>query len=264
ADGTKAIDATRIVATAPEHVHRPDRTLILGTSPRLLLVLKELDSYVAAGSEVVIVGEAVESALAGLDVDAFANMKVAFRAGDVTSRPQLDELAVTTFDHVLVLSETVGRTQELADARTTVTLLFLRDIERKSGKRVPITSEILEIENRDLASVAEADDFIVSNTLVSLMVSMVAENPHLVEVFDELFSAGGYEIYLKPADHYVTLGEVTFGTVCEAALRRDEIAIGLRFAARVKEPTFGVILNPAKHATVTLAAGDSVIVLAED
>ena len=53
---------------------------------------------------------------------------------------------------------------------------------------------------------AEADDFIVSNTLVSLMVSQVAENEHLVKVFDELFSAGGCEIYLKPATDYVRAG----------------------------------------------------------
>ncbi|MFT3697950.1 MAG: hypothetical protein QM831_32720 [Kofleriaceae bacterium] len=260
ADGKKQVDLAKIVATAPEHVHKQDRTLILGTSPRLPLVLRELDGYLAPGSEVVIVGEAV----AGLTMPALANMKATFHEGDVTSRPELDKLDVTAFDHVLVLSETVGRTQELADARTTVTLLFLRDIERTSGKRVPITSEILEIENRDLASVAEADDFIVSNTLVSLMVSMVAENPHLVEVFDELFSAGGYEIYLKPADHYVALGEVTFGTVCEAALRREEIAIGVRYGKRVKDDNFGVVLNPKKTTAIKLAAGDSVIVLAED
>lgn len=260
ADGKTKPDETKIVATAPEHVHRPDRTLILGTSPRLPLVLRELDSYVAPGSEVMIVGEAV----AGLAVDKLVNMTASFKEADVTARRELDALDVTSFDHVLVLSETVGRTQELADARTTVTLLFLRDIERRSGKRVPITSEILEIENRDLASVAEADDFIVSNTLVSLMVSMVAENPHLVEVFDELFSAGGYEIYLKPAEHYVVLGEVTFGTVCAAALRRDEIAIGVRFAKQRSEPSFGVVLNPNKRDSIRLAAGDSVIVLAED
>ncbi len=83
----------------------------------------------------------------------------------------LDTLDVTSFDHVLALSVTVGRTQEMADARTMVTLLHLRDLERIADKRVPITSEILDIGNRDLASVAEADDFIVSNTLVSLMVS---------------------------------------------------------------------------------------------
>src|SRR5678816_373022 len=115
-------------------------------------------------------------------------MTATARLGDITERAALDALDVTSFDHILVLSELTGRTQEMADARTTVTLLHLRDLERLAGKKVPITSEILDIGNRELASVSEADDFIVSNTLVSLMVSQVAENPALAQVFDDLFS----------------------------------------------------------------------------
>ena len=177
----------------------------------------------------------------------------------------IGELAATTFDHVLVLSETTGRTQEMADARTTVTLLHLRDLGRIAGKRIPITSEILEIGNRDLATVAEADDFIVSNTLISLMVSQIAENPHLVRVFDELFDPEGYEIYLKPASDYVQPGEHAFGVVCEAALRRGEIAIGYRHArlASDADAAFGVAINPSKLKRIGLGLEDKVIVLAE-
>jgi ion channel POLLUX/CASTOR len=172
---------------------------------------------------------------------------------------------VTTFDHVLVLSETAARTQEMADARTTVTLLHLRDIERLAGTRVPITSEILDIDNRELASVAEADDFIVSNTLVSLMMSQVAENPALVKVFDHLFSADGYEIYLRPASNYVRPGEYAFGVLCEAALRRGEIAIGYRLAAQASDPAaaYGVVINPSKRVRRRFGDGDKLIVLAE-
>lgn len=155
----------------------------------------------------------------------------------------------------------------MADARTMITLLHLRDLARLHGKNVPITSEILSIENRDLASVAEADDFIVSNTLVSLMVSQVAENRHLVKVFNELFTAGGHELYLKPATAYVRPGvDVPYHTVVEAALRRGEVAIGLRRGAQAKDPAaaYGVVVNPAKHAPVRIAAGDKLIVLAAE
>jgi hypothetical protein len=164
-----------------------------------------------------------------------------------------------------VLSETQGRTQDMADARTTVTLLHLRDLARRAGRSVPITSEILEIQSRDLAAVAEADDFIVSNTLVSLMVSQVAENPHLVRVFDELFTAGGHELYLKAATDYVESGPVTFATVCEAAMRRGHVAIGYRLLDQVRDPAaaFGVVVNPNKRDRMRLGAGDKIIVLAE-
>ncbi len=252
-------EESTLVARRPTHTPVPDRTLVLGTGPRLATVLRELDSYVATGSETVVVGE-LEGELPKL-----SNMRVTRRLGDVTDRDVLDALDITAFDHVLALSETTGRTQEMADARTMVTLLHLRDIERIKDKKVPITSEILHIGNRDLASISEADDFIVSNTLVSLMVSQVAENPYLVRVFDELFSSEGFEIYLKPASDYVRAGRHTFGTVCEAALRRNEIAIGYRTAALAgdQKAAFGVVINPNKRDAMMLTAADKVIVLAE-
>jgi hypothetical protein len=204
---------------------------------------------------------------AGLSQLTTPNMTVRSTAGDPTDRALLDTLDVGSFDTVLLLSETSGRTQDMADARTMITLLHLRDLARVHGKAVPITSEILSIENRDLATVAEADDFIVSNTLVSLMVSQVAENRHLVKVFNELFTAGGHELYLKPATEYVRAGvDVPYHTVVEAALRRGEVAIGLRRGAQAKDAaaSYGVVVNPAKHVPVRVAAGDKLIVLAAE
>lgn len=261
ADGAAPkLDETQLVPAAPPAPAHPERTLVLGgSSPRLAKVLGELDAYVAPGSTVVVVSERA------VELPALVNMAPTSRLGDLTDRGLLDELQISSYDHVLVLSESTGRTQELADARTTVSLLHLRDIAQRAGARVPITSEILDIENRDLATVAEADDFIVSNTLVSLMMSQIAENPHLVAVFDELFTAGGYELYLKPAEHYVTPGDRPFGAVCEAALRRKEIAIGYRQAATANDPDrgFGVVVNPSKRKLVPFGAGDKIIVLAE-
>ena len=264
ADG---LDETAIVAAPRQSVRQRERTLVLGASPRLALVLAELDAYVSSGSETLVVGDPAVLAELG-DVSTLTrNGTVAVQPGDPTDRALLDRLDVGSYDAVLVLSETVGRSQDMADARTMVTLLHLRDISQRTGKVVPITSEILEIENRDLATIAEADDFIVSNTLVSLLVSQVAENRHLSRVFQDLFSPGGHEIYLKPCTDYVKPGvELTYKAVVEAALRRGEIAIGLRRAAEARDPgaAFGVVVNPTKSRSLRLAAGDKVIVLADD
>jgi hypothetical protein len=254
-----AIDETQLIARRPTVVPVPDRTLVLGTGPRLTTVLRELDNYVAPGSEVVVVGEN------DLVLPKLANIKATLTLGDLTDRDLLDSLDITAFDHVLALSEPLGRNQEMADARTMVTLLHLRDIERLANKKVPITSEILDIGNRDLASVSEADDFIVSNTLVSLMVSQVAHNQHLVAVFENLFSPDGFEIYLKPVRDYVRDGRHTFAAITEAALRRNEIAIGYRVASQTTDQraAFGVTINPPKKRVFDVTAADKVIVLAE-
>ncbi|HEY5921088.1 MAG TPA: hypothetical protein VIV11_05425 [Kofleriaceae bacterium] len=260
------VDPATIVAAPRSSIRQRERTLVLGASERLALVLAELDAYVTAGSETLVVGDA--AVLANLEVKGLTrNTTVATRAGDPSDRRLLDSLDAGTYDAILVLSETIGRSQEMADARTMITLLHLRDIATKTGKAVPITSEILDIVNRDLATVAEADDFIVSNTLVSLLLAQVAENRHLARVFEDLFTPGGHEIYLKPAGDYVSLDtKLPYHAVVEAALRRGEVAIGIRRAAAARDSAaaFGVIVNPAKDRSLTLAAADRVIVLADD
>jgi hypothetical protein len=264
-DGAGAIDDAAINAAPVRSSRRSERTLVLGASRRLPIVLRELDTYVAPGSVTIVHGEDATLALARFDPAKLANMKIMVTDSDVTSRDLLESLEITNFDHILVLSELNDRTQEMADARTTITLLFLRDIAARAGKRVPMTSEILEIQSRDLAAVAEADDFIVSNSLVSLMISQLAENPHLVHVFEELFSSSGHELYVKPMSDYLNPGEATYGTLCEAALRRNEIAIGYRLAksARDASAAYGVKVNPSKREMLRFSADDKVIVLAE-
>jgi voltage-gated potassium channel Kch len=259
-------DPSMIVAAPRESQRQRERTLVLGASERLALVLAELDAYVAAGSETLVVGDG--AMLRGFEVDGVTrNSVVTTRSGDPTDRRLLDSLDIGSYDAILVLSETIGRNQEMADARTMITLLHLRDIATKSGKAVPITSEILDIVNRDLASVAEADDFIVSNTLISLLLAQVAENQHLARVFEDLFTPGGHEIYLKPAKDYVRLDtKLPYHAVVEAALKRGEVALGIRRAASSRDSaaSFGVVVNPAKDRDVTLTAADKVIVLADD
>lgn len=264
-DGAGAIDEHAINAAPTRSSRRSERTLVLGASRRLPLVLRELNNYVAPGSETIVHGEHAAATIAALDLAKLANMKVTVADGDVTNRDLLESLNITEFDHILLLSEHNDRTQEMADARTTITLLFLRDIAKRAGKRVPMTSEILEIQSRDLATVAEADDFIVSNSLVSLMMSQLAENPHLVHVFDELFSAHGHELYVKPMSEYLHAGDTTFGTLCEAAMRRNEIAIGYRLANLARDPAaaYGVKVNPPKRERISFTPDDHVIVLAE-
>ena len=113
----------------------------------------------------------------------------------------------------------------------------------------------------------EADDFVVSDELISLTLTQISENKHLSAVYTELFDPAGNEIYLKPASNYIALGQaVNFYTVVEAARRRGEVAIGYRVAAEAghAEKFYGVRVNPTKSKPVTFAEGDRIIVLAEE
>ncbi len=264
------IDESAIVE-ADERIAAPERTIVLGWNQRALAILRELDSYVSLGSEALVVaeGEGTQSVIAS---ESFRNMKVSFRQGDTTDRRLLDDLAIQTYEHIIVLSMgewASGSTfdPQQADARTLITLLHLRDIANKQGFPFSITSEMLDIRNRELAEVTRADDFIVSDKMLSLMLSQISENKELAAVFQDLFDPEGSEIYLKPATDYVQPGRaVNFYTVMEAARRRGEVAIGYRLQSEAYDPakSYGVSVNPAKSKMVTLAKEDRIIVLAED
>jgi voltage-gated potassium channel Kch len=266
-DGTSSPDEAAIVEGEPREP-RPERTLVLGWNWRAHLIVAELDDYVAAGSEVLIVADddTPRDAVAELDRVA-TNQRVTFQAGDTTDRRLLDSVQVHTFNHVIILSYSDKMDVQRADGKTLVTLLQLRDIAEKSGTQFSIVSEMLDLRNRALAEVTRADDFIVSDRLVSLYLSQVAENKSLAAVFADLFDADGSEVYVRPVtDYVVTEKPLTFYTVVEAARRRNEVAIGYRVRALANDSAraYGVVVNPRKSDQVTFAAGDRVIVLAAE
>jgi hypothetical protein len=126
---------------------------------------------------------------------------------------------------------------------------------------------MLDVRNRSLAEVTRTDDFIVSDRLISLMLSQVAENKELNMVFDDLFDPAGSEIFLKHASYYVAVGQpVNFYTVVEAARRRGEVAFGYRLKALSTDASqaYGVVVNPDKSNLITFTERDRIIVLAEN
>jgi voltage-gated potassium channel Kch len=240
---------------------QPERTLVLGVNPGLVSMLRELDEYVAVGSSVHIVAQRKAIDLPELD-----HLEITWQRADATKRAVLDELQPASFDHIIVLADTTDHDPQRADSRTLVTLLQLRDIADRGDHDLNIVSEMLDDGNRELAEVTEADDFIVSDKLVSLVLAQTAENRELTGVYDTLFSSAGSEIYLMPADEYVELGvEVGMTALIEAAQRRGETAIGFRIAEHAHSPArqYGVTVNPPKSHSIAFSAGDRVIVLAE-
>jgi len=244
-----------------------ERTLILGWNEKGNTIVKELDNYVAEGSEVVIVSEK-ESTAAVVDAlkPLIKKQKINFIKASTTEKALFHSLDVKSFNHIIILCYSDMDVQE-ADAKTLISLLQLRSISEKEGHRFSIVSEMLDVRNRELAEVTKADDFIVSDKLISLMLSQLSENKHLKRVFDDLFAAEGSEIYLKPAADYIKPGsEVNFYTVLESAARRNETAIGYKIQKYSSDSSkaYGVKVNPTKSEKFTLTEADKVIVLAED
>ncbi|GAA2928871.1 hypothetical protein GCM10020221_25900 [Streptomyces thioluteus] len=239
----------------------PDRTLLIGWNSRAPKIIDLLDDFVRPGSALDIASPRRPVTRRETPL---SNLTLGHKRCSPTSRPSLESLEPGDYQHILVLSdESVD--PEQADNRTLVTLLHLRDIEVRLGDPYSIVSEMNHDGNREVAQVTKADDFIVSNRLVSLLLTQLAENKDLYGVLTALFDPSGSEIYLKPAPRYLRPGVTAdFATAVEAARRRGETAIGYRLGHdRDTPPGYGVHLNPPRTAPLSLGDGDHIIVVAE-
>ncbi len=247
---------------------KPERILILGWNWRGEKITRELDHYLSEDSEVVVISDdnSVKKQVKSVKKD-LQKIKIHFEEGDITDRKTLDDLNITSYEHIIILCYSDTLSPQRADAHTLVTLLHLRDMAEKSGKRFSIVSEMIDIRNRNLADVTRADDFIVSDKLISLMLAQVSENKKLNGVFTDIFDPEGSEIYLKPASMFVQTGKpVNFYTILEAAARSQQTAIGYRVKLEANQPEhgYGIHLNPQKDRELVLTDEDKIIVLAED
>lgn len=244
----------------------PVHTLILGWNRRAPAMIAELDRYVPSTSQITVVAAmSVADRQAACTNIPLQHSVVTFVEGETSRRSVLDELHIDRYNHVLVLSDSDHLDAQAADAHTLITLLHLRDLSTKLNHKLSITSEMLDVQNRNLATVTQADDFIISEQLVSLLLAQLAENKELALVFADLLDADGAEIYLKPVSDYVALEKpLNFYTLVEAARQRDEVAIGYRLLRHAHEPAqmYGVRLNPVKADLVTYCQEDRIVVLA--
>ena len=255
----------------PARVAEPEmveRILMVGWSFLGPLILKQLDGYLAPGSHVHV---AYDADIVGRDIpnidERFDHLTFASSQGDLTDHRVLEDLLVGgNFDHVIVVCyRTIPPAR--SDARALMTLVQLRQVLRERGLegKVSIVTELLEPSDVALARVANPDDFIISEQLVSLLLAQLAENPKLDPLFQDLFDSDRAEMVLKPASAYVPIGsEVVFSAAVRSAAARGEVAIGYRTAKTNGRPISNVVVNPAKSTSVIFGEADQLIVLTSD
>ena len=245
-----------------------ERILMLGWNKRAPVIIREMDNYVGKNSYMKIISSFDEDKESIFEIaKSLNNIKLEFEHGDTTSGSVIAQLDVTSYDSVQLLCYKEEMDIQDADAQTLISLLHIRRIMEETGKDIKIVSEMLDLRNQDLAEVTKADDFIVSDKLISLLMTQVSENKHLMSVFKDLFNADGSEIYLKPISDYIKPGQkIDFYTIIESAKRRGQTAIGYRIAEQAHDNTksYGIALNPVKSTEMTFTENDKLIVLAED
>lgn len=260
------LEENQVVYTEPEP-QEEEKILIVGWNNRAKHIIRELDNYVPKGSHVKIVSKFDDAAKSMRRLEQqVENIDLEFEVMDTTDRETLEGMNLSQYEYIILLCYQNYFPIQEADAQTLITLLHLRNFSEKKGQKYKIVSEMLDIRNRQLADITSADDFIVSDKLISLLMSQVCENKFLMRVFEDLFDADGSEIYIKPAREYVKVGiPMNFYTILESAARKNEVAIGYRIIREAKDSSrgYGVYVNPKKSNEFVLEPNDMIIVLSE-
>jgi ion channel POLLUX/CASTOR len=244
-----------------------DRLLILGWNRRAPLILEQLSHYASPESKIMVYAPLpVEQMVTECGGANYRSMQVVFEQGNSIDRPSIEKLVETGYPLVMILTPTDGSDVQLADATTMISLIHLRDISKKTGRQMSIVSEIMDVRNRELVEVTSAEDIIISDRLIALALTQMAENKEVAPVFLQLLTANQIEIYIKPVADYIHVDTpVNFYTIIAAALRKGETAIGYRLMSEANqvEQLYGVHINPEKSKPVTFSDQDQVVVIAK-
>ena len=249
---------------------KPESTLIVGWNSSSKIIIRELDNYVSSDSKITI---AVNDFVKETDIQKakleknLKNTKLEIIYGNTSDRETLESLEPGKYDHIIILSYSNFLSAEEADAKTLLTLLHLRNIAESINTNFNLVSELLNIRDKQLAEITNVHDFIVSNHLVSLILTQLSENKELIEIFYDILNAEGSEIYLKPVEEYVNINsETDFYRIVEIAAKRNEVAFGYRKTNEVfnANKSYGVVVNPVKNKKLRFEKEDKIIVFAEE
>ena len=295
-DSVEPIEEKPISFVPPVDRYVPETSsiLIIGCNEKLPYILREMSNYLTPGTMVYLASEPQEmdqwltddiiEDLLAKDIDS------AVRVRRKDSLMQDDRRDTRIDDHkfifglldeckpqyVLTLSPDDLDDDEADEKALKLLLYCKRYKDTHPDACFGVTCEMRSVENQQLAQGTMTSDFVISRSIASLMMSQIAENRELREVFENLLSNEGFEIYMKPAKYYMDLRSgktVDIFSVQDAVAEKGEIFLGFKKMAGTGEnTTIGedlIVLNPDKLLDGTVVkysftGDDEFIVLAED
>jgi len=264
---------------------RIERELIIGWNTKTSILISEYNDYVKAGSQIdMLIHQSAEDNPAGQrhraqareELDAITpdlgNLTVEIKAADLLTSATYENLDLTAYDNILVLSQGgQGDDPEKIDSETIIILLMIRKLLKDipaEESRPKLITEVMDTKNQGLVARAGVNDFIISNRLMSMLFAQISEEPDVLRVYDQIFDEDGSEIYLKSLKLYFNEFPVqaTFADLMAVAQNREEICLGIKRASDENDPekNYGVTLIPEKNTKCELTAEDHLVVLAED
>ena len=255
-----AVEQTRALS-----LERPNLTeaLVIVSNQNLALIIGELLKHAAAELRVVVACRDSlneERSFHQRFISSKSDrLSVEFVEFDLAESSSLEGLAPEQFDVIFVCADESEAFID-ADSRTMLVLFLLQEIKvkRRTNLFPPVVAELLDSESRDLCLETPMTDAVVSTELLSIQLAQLVRAPYLETLYNELLNAGGIEIGIREATHYVELNQsVELGAVTQKALEFNEIVLGFW------KSTGQITLSPDKRLSEEFVFGDRIIVLAQ-
>ena len=222
-------------------------TVIIGYNETLPLVIRELPETVSEAD--LYCGEIGEDERLGLDRAADdRNLAINYRGDAAGSDDELEKIAESA-RHIVILNDHSSDADE-ADMKGVFLLLSLRDIRKRKGLDFNVTVEMQKEQNQKLTGRNDHIDYLVASSMSSLILAQLAESPELIEVFREILSNKGNELYLKSAGQMRLTGEFSVRDLRRIMLKKGYILMG--------------DLDAEKHSTVNRRPDEKISLTAED
>ena len=197
--------------------------VILGRNETLPVILKELPENVT-GVWLVCPDISEKEKQRLLTAGAARNLNLRFYEEDPESEDYLEKLARMA-GHVVILGDH-EKDPEQADMEAIFLLLNLRELRRDLGLDYNITVELQKEHNQKLAGSGESTDYLVTSSMSSLILAQLAESPALIDVFREILSNEGNELYLRQTGSMGLTGTFTGRDLRRIMLREGYIFLG--------------------------------------
>ena len=262
-----------------------EKELIIGWNAKSRTIIQEYDDYVIKGSSIdilvdcldedaskneIIQRRKINEELAELGSD-LEHISVDLREGNLMDRDTYSSMDLSVYNNVLVLSQGGDSVDpEITDSNTIIILLLLRNALEglpATKKQPKLITEVMDSKNQRLVAKAGVNDFIISNQLMSMLISQISEEPDILNVYDQIFSESGSEIYIKRLGLYFEEFpvKVTFADLMGIANNRNEVCLGVKIHQneRSREDNYGINLIPEKNSLFELSERDSLVVLSE-
>ncbi|MDJ0554922.1 MAG: hypothetical protein QNJ68_10850 [Microcoleaceae cyanobacterium MO_207.B10] len=256
---------------------KTEKHLIIGWNAKTPICLREYAKYVVSGSEINLVTHKltpeIETQFAQIS-QAYPQILMQIWKINVDVVEELKTLKLEQYNSISILASK-GRNSEEIDAKTLTILLEIRKIfleyTKETGNTVTteLVVELADSEETELVIKAGVQDFLLSNQFVSKILAQVSQEPGVMPVYRNLFSAEGSEMYIKPIELFFPpekLGKLSFADCVFAAQSRNEICLGVKISsdAQDQEKNFGIYLAPRLDTKFHLTIEDELITIAED